>query len=34
VTFFTYGVPTLEGLASYYMADKIPPFNSVPDAAT
>jgi branched-chain amino acid transport system substrate-binding protein len=28
LTFFTYGVPTLEGLAPYYMEDKIPPFNS------
>lgn len=27
-TFFTYGVPTLEGLAPYYMEDRIPPFNS------
>lgn len=28
VTFFTYGVPTLEGLVPYYMQDKLPPFNS------
>ncbi|HTI40867.1 MAG TPA: ABC transporter substrate-binding protein [Vicinamibacterales bacterium] len=28
VTFFTYGVPTLQGLAQYYMRDKLPPFNS------
>src|SRR5262249_15896511 len=28
VTFFTYGVPTLEGLTPYFMQDKIPPFNS------
>jgi branched-chain amino acid transport system substrate-binding protein len=28
VTFFTYGVPTLEGVAPYYMEDRIPPFNS------
>ena len=28
VTFFTYGVPTLEGVAPYYMADKLPTFNS------
>ena len=28
VTFFTYGVPTLQGLAEYYTRDKLPPFNS------
>jgi branched-chain amino acid transport system substrate-binding protein len=28
VTFFTYGVPTLQGLVPYYMEDKLPPFNS------
>src|SRR3989442_14202805 len=28
VTFFTYGVPTLEGLTPYFTQDKIPPFNS------
>jgi branched-chain amino acid transport system substrate-binding protein len=28
VTFFTYGVPTLEGLAPYFTQDRIPPFNS------
>jgi branched-chain amino acid transport system substrate-binding protein len=28
VTFFQYGVPTLEGLVPYYMQDKLPPFNS------
>jgi branched-chain amino acid transport system substrate-binding protein len=28
VTFFTYGVPTLEGVAPYYMEDRIPSFNS------
>ena len=28
VTFFTYGVPTLLGLTSRFMEDKIPPFNS------
>ncbi|MCC6197861.1 MAG: ABC transporter substrate-binding protein [Burkholderiales bacterium] len=28
VTFFTYGVPTLQALTPYFMEDKIPPFNS------
>lgn len=28
VTFFNYGVPTLQGLAPYLMADKLPSFNS------
>lgn len=28
VTFFTYGVPTLEAITPYAMADKLPPFNS------
>jgi branched-chain amino acid transport system substrate-binding protein len=28
VTFFQYGVPTLEALTPHFMADKLPPFNS------
>jgi branched-chain amino acid transport system substrate-binding protein len=28
VTFFTYGVPTLQGISSRAMEDRIPPFNS------